>query len=433
MRPRLLLFTVLTVLTPAVEARQAPVPVPKPTAAILPGAASIAGRVSARANERPLPGVLLTLASGDRGRALVTYSDAAGRYEFTHIAAGEYRVIASHPDYVTTEFGLKEGRMAVGSANLVRLDRDTAKTGVDFSLVRGGAITGTITREGGHPLSDVLVVALQVEDGGGGSMPPNSATRTDARGEYALPNLPEGRYRLDAMWSEEGSGSKWGRNVRTLFYPGTTRAQEIVAVPVSPGAAARNIDIVFPASDLLRISGRIVHGSGAGQAEAFVMSEGAAKPVSVAPDGTFTTPYLRAGRHTLLARAWNDDALEATLMTLDLHFDLTDVVLGLMPTGTISGRVITDDGTAVSNEMQVAAVLADDGKELDEYRRDRADIGPDGEFVVRGVFGQRVMRMVGVTAGWKIARVTVGKSEITALSVEPGVDIDDVLIVLTRS
>jgi hypothetical protein len=41
--------------------------------------------------------------------------------------------------------------------------------------------------------------------------------------------------------------------------------------------------------------------------------------------------------------------------------------------------------------------------------------------------------MVGVTAGWKIARVILGKDEITRLRVQPGATIDDVLIVLTRS
>jgi hypothetical protein len=40
---------------------------------------------------------------------------------------------------------------------------------------------------------------------------------------------------------------------------------------------------------------------------------------------------------------------------------------------------------------------------------------------------------VGVTAGWKISRVTVGRVEVTTLTVGPGVTIDDVLIVLTRT
>ena len=97
--------------------------------------------------------------------------------------------------------------------------------------------------------------------------------------------------------------------------------------------------------------------------------------------------------------------------------------------------MITDDGSAVPEEMQVAAVLVSDGKEIEEYggRRDRAEIEERGRFEVHGVFGDRVMRMIGVTAGWKIARVMVGKTEVTSVLVGPGSTIADVVIVLTRT
>jgi hypothetical protein len=117
---------------------------------------------------------------------------------------------------------------------------------------------------------------------------------------------------------------------------------------------------------------------------------------------------------------------------------VNNVVLGLMPTGTISGRVVSEDGTTVPQEMQVAAVfVSSEGKELEEFGgsrgRDRAEIAPGGAFEIRGVFGDRAMQMVGVTAGWKIAKVMIGKTEITTLSIQPGATVEDVVVVLTRS
>jgi hypothetical protein len=40
------------------------------------------------------------------------------------------------------------------------------------------------------------------------------------------------------------------------------------------------------------------------------------------------------------------------------------------------------------------------------------------------------MQIVGMTAGWKIARVMIGRTEISRLSVPPGAAIEDIVIVM---
>jgi hypothetical protein len=183
----------------------------------------------------------------------------------------------------------------------------------------------------------------------------------------------------------------------------------------------------------LRISGTIVHSDGATGAEAFLLAGREAYPVVVSANGTFTTPDLRAGRYLLVARARNDGEVEVASTTIELISDITDLVVGLVPAGTISGRVVTDDGTPLRSLIQVAAVLVDEGKEVDEYRRDRSDVTDDGKFVLRGLFGRRVIRLAGFTDGWRIARVTIGKENVTTVSVAAGTTVDDVVIVITRS
>jgi hypothetical protein len=44
-----------------------------------------------------------------------------------------------------------------------------------------------------------------------------------------------------------------------------------------------------------------------------------------------------------------------------------------------------------------------------------------------------VIRLAGFTDGWRIARVTIGKENVTTVSVAAGTTVDDVVIVITRS
>jgi hypothetical protein len=408
-------------------------PSPKPAAPILPGDSSIAGRVIEQATDQGVAGAMVTLESVDRARALVTPADPAGRYSFTRIAAGEYRVTASHPGYVKTEFGLRAGRSSnTPRTGVIAVERDVARTNVDLYLARGLTVTGRVTRHDGAPVPGARVHALPAreESSDDPSMPPGAFGRANARGEYVLANLPEGLYQISA--SSEGDTRTRG-NTTLVHYPGTTRAEEAVAVKVSRAAAANNIDIVFPPSEFLRISGTIVHSDGATGAEAFLLAGRETYPVVVSTNGTFTTPDLRAGRYMLVARAREDDEVEITSTTIDLVSDITDLVVGLVPAGTISGRVVTDDGTPLKSLIQVAAVLADEGKEIDEYRRDRTDVTDEGKFVLKGLFGQRVIRLAGFSDGWRIARVTIGKDEVTTVSVVAGTTVDDIVIVITRS
>ena len=257
-------------------------------------------------------------------------------------------------------------------------------------------------------------------------MPP----RFDARMHEASMcwQLPEGLYQISLQRRRRAREEI--RRSSTILAPlarGSRRGE------VSRTAAASNIDIVFPASEFLRISGTIVHSDGVTGAEAFLLAGRETYPVVVSANGTFTTPDLRAGRYMLVARARKDDEVETASTTIDLVSDITDLVVGLVPAGTISGRVVTDDGTPLKSLIQVAAVLADEGKEIDEYRRDRTDVTDEGKFVLKGLFGQRVIRLAGFSDGWRIARVTIGKDEVTTVSIVAGTTMDDIVIVITIS
>jgi hypothetical protein len=118
-------------------------------------------------------------------------------------------------------------------------------------------------------------------------------------------------------------------------------------------------------------------------------------------------------------------------MAIDVASALSGLVLGLSATGTISGRVVTIDNSAVPEGVHLAAILAKDGSEIDPLPRDRTEVMSDGTFAFAGLFGERILRTA-LGDGWTIDRVVVGKTTVPSVTVQPGQRVDDVVVVLRR-
>jgi hypothetical protein len=64
--------------------------------------------------------------------------------------------------------------------------------------------------------------------------------------------------------------------------------------------------------------------------------------------------------------------------------------------------------------------------------RPRVDVARDGAFAMDGLFGERVLRVVGFTDGWSVDQVLLGKTPVTSLTLDPAASVENVRIVLTR-
>ena len=112
---------------------------------------------------------------------------------------------------------------------------------------------------------------------------------------------------------------------------------------------------------------------------------------------------------------------------------LDDVSVDI-PAGKITGRVVADrGGIPPLDGMRVVASWTDGTIDLDPLAIDQADVGPDGSFTIDGLFGARAIRLSGVSAGWQVAAIRHGRTDITTSMVE----IDhgstlEVVITLTR-
>jgi hypothetical protein len=229
-------------------------------------------------------------------------------------------------------------------------------------MVRAATILGKVIAEDGRPLEAANVTLTLVTDRG--IRVSRWSTKTSDTGEYLIGNVPEGNFQVSVVWDQE-QGSGISRRLREIYYPGTDDLNQANIITLTAGQILRNIDIAVPLTSLLRIEGTFLRGSTSEPIEAYLLGTVAPQNVPVAADGRFSTPDLSAGRYTLVARAGRAPPTEATWYTLDLSTEFRNLVLGLMPTGIISGRVVTDDGSPVPAGLQVAAVLADRGKEID--------------------------------------------------------------------
>ena len=407
--------------------------VEQPVSRVAAGRAAISGRVIDALTERPLAGAILTLAHEGNTQTLNALSGDDGAYLFEGVAAGGYRVTAQHPGYVTETYGTTDTHL--GHEGILRVADNQHRRNVNFALRLGGSISGRVTDQNGNAVKAATVAAMpSLPDGGYRFGDGSMFARVNERGEYLMSGLPEGLYRITVTHlADREPGDTALAPLQPTFYPGTTITNQAVAVRVTPGETTTHIDIPIVPEIAARISGVIVRGTSTGQIRATLLSNGSSvRTVTVARDDTFSVARLKPGTYTLIASAEHPYGFEAGYMSFEVAADTEGLFISLAPTGTIAGRIVTDDGTPLPHDLvQISAVLAEHGKAIDPLDRDRADVSADGTFEVRGVFGERTVRTIGGT-GWRIARVLAGKAPLETLHVPPGGEVRDLLVVLTR-
>jgi hypothetical protein len=408
------LLSLLLVSLPTAEG-QASNPLP-------PGPGSVSGRVTVGATTRPLPDAVVTLTSL-QGRATVsTLTDENGRYTFESVPLGTYILLVTHAGF------------AANDRFPVQVTATQPHEHVNLGMSAGGSLQGRVTTANGQPLRDATVRAIRMtEDGNGFTVTERNTVRTNAAGEFALSGLATGMYRVSAEWIDpDRLKARAGPGLGQTYFPGTNVPSEAVPFRVSAGSVTRGIDITLPAEDLFRVTGHFLRGPGEGRIEAHLLSdEWTVRTVEVREGGAFSVTHLKPGRHVLWARASTPDGFEAAWTFVDLGTDLTGLALPMVPTGSVRGRVVTEEGAVFGgNGMQVIGewVDANGTTRLDAIPRDRVDIEEDGRFELGGLFGHRRLKLNG--NDWVVARLLIDKNPADVLLFDQGQQIDDVLVVV---
>lgn len=239
-----------------------------------PATGSIAGQI--KLGDKGAPGVAVALTPADQrgpgqaqdpAAAARATTDGEGRFQLNQVAAGRYRVSVLAPGYV------------VAGTPTVQVTDGQALSGVDFSLTKGGVITGKVTADGNRAVIGEPVTLTPLDDTGQPARQPLQATanfRTDDRGVYRIYGVPAGRYLVSVGRGDAGGGpggfggpgsggGRFNNGARTwqrTYYPEALDAAQATPVEISAGSEVADIDIRMASRAAYAISGRVVDQEG---------------------------------------------------------------------------------------------------------------------------------------------------------------------------
>jgi hypothetical protein len=348
---------------------------------------SVTGRVTNRVTGAPILRAHVRLTHwAEKGQTYGALTDDKGKYTFAQLPAGKYSFTADATGF--------EASGPIPGENVDSLElRDGDRRGdVDIALIPWGAISGRVVDAEGHPLQGIQVAALGLD----GFV---SQQLSDPRGEYRMPRLSPGRYRVRAapeelhMPPEIRSDGTAEMRYASTYYPDSLTSQSAAPLEILPGVEFTGIDIRMARAPIVAVRGTL-SGMEAGTS-AFLdirkveppggPGSGRAKMRfgdQVNPDGSFVIWGLDPGTYLFVgesnAAGWQSAPVEVTVAGKDVN----GVHIGMMRKLTISGRVVPADEGAqlppvppdlslgqqkqisvheVTNGYQFFAVVADDG------------------------------------------------------------------------
>ncbi|MCA9675126.1 MAG: carboxypeptidase regulatory-like domain-containing protein, partial [Myxococcales bacterium] len=304
---------------------------------------SLGGVVVDAATRAPVPGATVRL-SGEWGPSGRVFTDADGRFRFTHLAPDRYRPIAE----IAGAYGEAAESVLIGLAQ--------SRDDLVVELHPAATVSGKVVVKGdGGPGQDCWV-SLNRDDG----RSYNDGTHDDGRVELAA--VQPGSYEV-SMWCD--------RSLSLAPYP-----------PVVVGTEP--VEVVWEVDAGLRVRGTVKDEAGQPIADAQVWARTvggdpraarAGAGETTGRDGGFEVEGLRAGQLEISASAEGYvDAPEPT--KLELTGDAT-VELTLASGGVVEGTVLDVDGHPVSGPVTVRA-------RGDQWGA-RATARDDGGFTVRGL------------------------------------------------
>ncbi|HXI13556.1 MAG TPA: carboxypeptidase regulatory-like domain-containing protein [Thermoanaerobaculia bacterium] len=153
-------------------------------------AATISGTVRSAADGRDLQG--MTVAAYSEAGVLQSSgaTDSKGRYSLT-LSSGSYKLLAFDPlgAFATSFY---QGASSFESTVALSVSGSQTLSNIDFSLQRGGRVTGRVVTSSGAPIAGAVVTAYNLD----GSR--RAFTFTDGNGRYSLVLAP-GQYKLAAF------------------------------------------------------------------------------------------------------------------------------------------------------------------------------------------------------------------------------------------
>jgi protocatechuate 3,4-dioxygenase beta subunit len=363
---------------------------------------TVSGRVTIK--EKGAPGVAVGLRKSDIPSPFEPYqkatTDPEGYYRISNVAAGSYEIAPSAPAFVVADNNTARGK------NVVVGDDENVEN-INFSLVRGGVITGKVLDAEGRPVIQQQVSIFRAD-----SSEPSSPERpvfavgnaqTDDRGVYRMYGLTAGRYRVGTGKGDALTGqyALSRTNYRQVFHPDATDQTKATIIEVSEGSEANNVDIkLVGAIQTFSLSGRVIDGEkglpvpdirfglqrGSGQRVEFVSNL-----VVANAQGDFFTEGLIPGKYAIFLFPNSNTELRVESLTFDvIDQDVSGLVVKLTKGASLAGIVVleSEDKTVFQTlqQMQLRAfVAAPNGGGGGFGQSSVSPLSPDGSFRLAGL------------------------------------------------
>ena len=430
----------LCVALPTLAAAQTP-PSRDTSATAKKGTGIIQGKVVAADGARPLRRARVSLATvggGAEGRRTVS-TGLDGSYTFKELPAGRFRITVTRGGYLQLEYGQ---RRPGEPGRPLQLGEGEKLEKVDFTLPRMSGIVGRVTDENGEPIEGVSVYAMRsLFYDGRRRLVPVSELRvtTDDDGEYRILRLPPGSYHVMATtketWTVVQNGVESVLGYLPTYFPGVAAAADARRVSVGVGEQIRAVDFSLMAGRAAKVSGTAVDSQGRPFTRVSLSEEvrglsGASfrggPTVTVAGDGSFVARDVPPGDYTLTATRTGptEGQPEVALMYLTVDGqDLDNIMLTGSTGGTVTGKVISEDGTLPKVSTMYVRVYEQYRSQpppvlLGTFRTgEQGGVKEDGTFIEEHVFG-RARVSVTLPDGWMLKKVQHEGRDITDKVIE---------------
>ncbi len=274
------------------------------------------------------------------------YTDSSGAYTFSGLASGSYRLQFYGGDgYIGQWYSNKE---QFSTANDIVVTAPNITGGINVTMIKGGAISGTVVDElTGTPVQNTEVTTYDAVSG----IYVNT-TYTDSSGNYSIAGLKSGNYKLkfqaltyQPQWFN-GAAHQTAATAVSVNAPNTT--------PGTNAALSRGATITGTITDS-------VSGAAIANVYLYAVNVSTGEPFGSATTdsaGTYSITGLPSGTYRLrisppsnsnYSAKWygsQDSYLCADTVTVTAPGITTGINDQLSPTGTISGRV-TDVATGL--------------------------------------------------------------------------------------
>lgn len=436
----LLALLYLTIVTPAQT------PEGRPTG-------SVTGRIML--GNQPAPGVEVMLTQAQPGITgvpdllqLGAVSDAEGRYHITGVPVGSFRVAAYAPAYIIAG---EDTPWQPGKA--VNVAEGETVENVNFSLTRGGVITGHLTDADGKPVIAERVRLTEVDELRKPKQNQNmifTSYETDDRGEYRIFGLRPGWYLISAGSSPDEAMIRMGRGAhyRRTWHPDVTEEAQAKVIAVTAGSVAEDVDIRLErAAKGYAVSGRVIDAeSGRPIAGAMIgyaiIKEGSASMGmggSVTnSEGEFRLEGLAPNTYQMSARMTQNPEYYSDSATAEIvSGDVSGIEVKVHRGASLSGVAViegTSDPTIVAKLAQATVSAQTSMPERMMMNTSvQGSVSRDGTFVISGIRPGKVRlytRVQGGQPGLSLARWERNGAEFNGeLEINPGENVSGIRVV----